>query len=96
MLTLSATLEPHAETIFTALDNGEGVLLHLATRKTYTLNETGTFIWEGISRGQSLQGVSAQLQAEFAVDGTQADKSVLLLANDFLANDLVTLVTETS
>jgi len=90
MLTLDATLTPHAETIFTALDNGEGVLLHLETRKTYTLNATGRFIWAGIAKGQSLQEVSQQLQTEFAVDGAQAEQSVVALSTEFLENDLVT------
>ena len=90
MLTLDAKLMAHPETIFTALDNGEGVLLHLETRKTYTLNETGKLIWEGVSRGQSLETVSQTLQAEFTVDVAQAEASVLALATDFLANELVT------
>lgn len=90
MLTLDMRLKAHPETIFTALDNGEGVLLHLATRKTYTLNETGKCIWEELSEGKSLHAVAQQLQAEFTVDPAQAEQSVLALAADFLENDLVT------
>jgi hypothetical protein len=43
-------VEKSAPTVFTALDDGRGVLLNLETLFYYTLNKTGVAIWQEIER----------------------------------------------
>ena len=39
-------VEKMTHTVFTPLDDGTGVLLNLETRVYYTLNRTGTLVWQ--------------------------------------------------
>ena len=53
--TTTATLDP--EVLYTKLDDGEAVLLHLGTTTYYTLNQTGARIWKLLGDGHSVQDV---------------------------------------
>ena len=46
-------VEKSAPTVFTALDDGTGVLLNLETLFYYTLNKTGVALWQEIERNSS-------------------------------------------
>ena len=89
MLTLAQRVQPHPQVVDTALDDGETVLLHLESKTYYSLNATGTRIWQGLKAGRSLQEISHQLQAGFAVEGAHADRSVLRLVQELLQHQLV-------
>jgi coenzyme PQQ synthesis protein D (PqqD) len=82
-------VRPHPEVVDTELDTGETVLLQLQSKTYYSLNVTGTQIWQGLKQGLSLQEVSRQLQARFAVEPERADRSVLALVKDLLQHQLV-------
>jgi hypothetical protein len=43
----------------------------------YTLNETGSFIWELIDGSRSLQEITMQLTREYEIDFESAEKDVL-------------------
>ncbi len=62
------------------LDDGESVLLNLTTRQYYTINETGSAIWDGIQRGDLLDDIVLDVVARFDVDEKSAREHV----NDFL------------
>jgi Coenzyme PQQ synthesis protein D (PqqD) len=89
MLTLDQQVSPHPAVVDTALDTGETVLLHLEGHVYYSLNATGTRIWQGIKQGLTLQAISQQLQATYAVEPAHADRSVLTLAQALLQQLLV-------
>jgi hypothetical protein len=65
------------------------VLLHLESKTYYSLNVTGTHIWQALKQGASLSEVSRQLQARFEVEPERADRSVLALVAELLAHQLV-------
>lgn len=44
-------LRPVPEIVFTRVSEGEAVLLSLATKRYYSLNETGALIWESLEEG---------------------------------------------
>jgi hypothetical protein len=88
MLTLDQQVCPHPAVVDTALDNGETVLLQLDRKLYYSLNATGTRIWQGIKQGLTLQGISQQLQATYAVEPVRADHSVLELVTELLQQEL--------
>ncbi len=88
-MTLTQKLQPHPEVIDTALDTGETVLLHLESTTYYSLNTTGTQIWQGLKQGLSLQEISQRLQAVFDVDAVRAERSVLALVRELSLQQLV-------
>lgn len=88
-MTLTQKLQPHPEVIDTALETGETVLLHLESTTYYSLNTTGTQIWQGLKQGLSLQEISQRLQAVFDVDAVRAERSVLALVHELSQQQLV-------
>ena len=83
----SLTLDP--DVVATDLGDGETVLLHLQSKTYFTLNSTGTRIWEGLTRGLTPREISGRLQSEFRVESDQADQSVLELLRDLASQKLV-------
>jgi hypothetical protein len=77
MVTLDQSMRPHPEVVDTELEAGETVLLHLEYTTYYSLNSTGTCIWQGIKAGLTLRDISQRLQARFAVAPDHANRSVL-------------------
>jgi hypothetical protein len=55
----------------------------------YSLNPTGTCIWQGIKAGLRLRDVSLRLQARFAVAADHADRSVLAFIHELAQQQLV-------
>jgi Coenzyme PQQ synthesis protein D (PqqD) len=89
MLTLDQILQSHPEVVATTLETGEVVLLHLDSQPYYSLNLTGAHIWEGLTPGLPLRGVSRRLQVAFEVRPERAERSVLTLVEDLLQQRLV-------
>ena len=65
------------------------MLLHLDSKTYYSLNLTGSRIWQGFKQGLTLQEISQQLQAVFAVEPARADRSALALVDELLQHQLV-------
>ena len=63
MYTLDQHAQPHPEVVDMVLEDGETVLLHLERTTYYSLNSTGTQIWQGLKQGLPLWEVSQRLQA---------------------------------
>jgi hypothetical protein len=89
MVALDKQVRPHPEVVDTELDTGETVLLQLESTTYYSLNTTGTCIWRGLRQGHPLQEISRQLQATFAVEADQANRSVLALVNELVQHQLL-------
>jgi hypothetical protein len=89
MLTLDQSVHPHPEVVDTELEAGETVLLHLESKAYYSLNLTGTRIWQGLKQGLPLREISSRLQAEFAVDAESSNRSVLALVDELSQQQLV-------
>jgi hypothetical protein len=89
MLTLDQELHPHPDAVDTELDNNELALLHLESKKYYSLNFTGMRIWQGLRQGLSLREISRRLRSEFRVDAETADRCVLELVNEMVEQNLV-------
>jgi hypothetical protein len=78
MLASEIILHPHPSLVFTRLDDTEAVLLHLDTKRYYTLNETGTRIWELLQQGRCAQEITQALKDNYVV--TDEETMPLLLA----------------
>ena len=55
----------------------------------YSLNPTGTHIWQGLKHEHSLQEISDRLQAVFEVDADRANRSILAFVNELAQHRLV-------
>ena len=89
MYTLDQQVRPHPEVVDTVLEDGETVLLHLERTTYYSLNPTGTQIWQGLKQGLPLRDVSQRLQERFAVEADHADRSVLTFVHELAQHQLV-------
>ena len=89
MVTLEQQVRPHPEVVDTVLEDGETVLLHLESTTYYSLNRTGTRIWQGLKQGWALREISQQLQTEFTVEAERANQSVLALIEALFQHQLV-------
>jgi hypothetical protein len=61
---------------FTELDDAESVLLHLKTRRYFSLNETGTLIWQQLRQGKEVDEIAALLEQQYELDTAEALKHV--------------------
>jgi hypothetical protein len=70
------------DVVFTDLDDGSAVLLHLQTKYYYSLNETGCFLWKLLEgeNGASEESLVKELCTAFDVEETRARNDV----RDFL------------
>jgi hypothetical protein len=89
MLPTDARLVVDPDVVFTALADGQAVLLHLGTKQYFTLNETGVRIWQFISEGVTLGEAGQQVEAIYDVTLEQAQQSVIDLVGELMAAKLV-------
>jgi hypothetical protein len=85
----SRLFEPDPEVIVTELEGKEAVLLHLGSRKYFSLNSTGLEIWQGLTEGLPLGEIARRLQNDYDLDADRATASVNRLAGELLAAGLV-------
>jgi hypothetical protein len=78
MLAPDTILRPHPSLVFTRLDDSEAVLLHLDTKRYYTLNETGTRIWELLQQRSCAREIAQALQKDYVL--TEEEGMPLLLS----------------
>jgi hypothetical protein len=82
---------PNPQVLFTEIDDGTGVLLHLDTKFYYTLNATGVAVWKALAArtAASIAAIADQLSAEFRVGPEEARRDVDALLGDLRADGLV-------
>lgn len=80
---------PNPDVIATTLEDSESVLLDVKTRRYYSLNETGTRIWELLADGQAVSGIVAKLVSEYDVGEEDARNHVEALLSDLHSEGLV-------
>ena len=91
MVTEDTKATPDPDALCTTLKNKEAVLLHLGTKTYYSLNETGAYIWTMMSKGLTLGEIIRDIEAEFDVTADKAQESVIDLASQLAAAELVHL-----
>jgi hypothetical protein len=87
---LNQAVKPNPEVVCTDVGGKEAVLLHLDTKKYYSLNQTGLRIWQMLSDGKTPADVVEQFQAEFDVTPEKARESVISLMNELISEKLLT------
>jgi PHD/YefM family antitoxin component YafN of YafNO toxin-antitoxin module len=94
MIELNHRVKPDSDVVITELEGKEAVLLNLATKMYYTLNETGLRIWQLLGSCGTLEEISERLQSEFDVSHKKAKGSVLNLIGKLIKEKLVKVVDE--
>lgn len=88
----SALPTPNPQVLFTQIDDGSGVLLHLDTKFYYTLNRTGVVVWKALSDAEtpSIEAIGERVAREFRVTAEAAARDVSALIDELVADGLVT------
>lgn len=74
--------------VFRVLGDG-AVLVDLSTNQIYELNETGTAIWERLSRGEAADVIVDGLVAHFDVTAATAREQLSNLVTDLQSRGLL-------
>lgn len=83
---------PNPQVLFTEIDDGTGVLLHLDTKFYFTLNATGVVVWRALverSEGADVTTVAERLVAQFRVTRDVAERDVAALLEQLRKDGLV-------
>jgi hypothetical protein len=88
----SALPAPSPQVLFTQIDDGSAVLLHLDTKFYYTLNRTGVVVWKALCEGKapSIEAIGEAIAAEFRVAPEAATRDVEALLDELVADGLAT------
>lgn len=89
---MTALPVPNPQVLFTEIDDGSGVLLHLETKFYYTLNRTGVIVWKALGEGAvtSIAALGERIAAEFRVEPEAAARDVAALLEELQADGLLT------
>ncbi|MEF8866388.1 MAG: PqqD family protein [Salinibacter sp.] len=63
---------PNSDVVSTEVDEDESVLLSLETQQYYSLNETGSRIWELLSAGHDAEDIASAITEEWATTHEEA------------------------
>lgn len=89
-----ATYRPSSDVVSTQLDDEEAVLLSLETQQYYSLNETGSRVWELLSDGQDIDAIAAAITEEWEVTEEDALNYVQSFLQELHEEGLVDEVTD--
>ncbi|HJU66991.1 MAG TPA: PqqD family protein [Gemmatimonadaceae bacterium] len=80
------TISPDAA--FAAVEDG-AVVLHMGTKRYYSLNETGTFVWRRLEDGISRAEIVAHVVEEYDVGIAEAEMAVARLLDELVQESLI-------
>lgn len=84
---------PFDYVIFTPLDEEESALLNVNNKKYYSLNDTGTLIWESITQERTVNEMIEVLVAEYDVNEEEARLEIKRFTDELLKEKLVYIET---
>jgi hypothetical protein len=86
------TISPDAA--FAAVEDG-AVVLHMRTKRYYSLNETGTFVWRRLEDGMAETDIVADVVDKYDVGIAEAEMAVTRMLNELLQESLICLAEST-
>ena len=84
-----ARYDVSADVVSAALHDG-AVVLHMGTKRYYSLNETGALVWQMLEGGAGRAEIVAALRHAFEVDAEAAGAAVDRLVAELAAERLLT------
>lgn len=88
-MTATSSFRPNPDVVVTTLDDGESVLLDLNTRQYYSLNDTGTRVWELLKEGRDVDAIARALTEEWDVSYNEARTYTRTFLNELREEGLV-------
>ncbi len=85
----STPIRPHSSIVFIRLDEKEGVLLHLDTKRYYSLNETDAHLWELLEGGQCASELVQALLLTYHITSEEAAEVVQDFVGTLQDNGLI-------
>ena len=85
---MSTVWRPASDAVASDVEGG-AVVLHLRTKRYYSLNDTGAVAWDAMRDGATTDEIVAALRARFAVDEPQARLAVDRLVSELHAESLI-------
>jgi hypothetical protein len=82
------TVSPDAA--FAAVEDG-AVVLHMRTKRYYSLNETGTFVWRRLEDRMARTEIVAHVVDEYDVGIAEAEIAVARLLEELMQENLICL-----
>jgi flagellar motor component MotA len=89
-----AQYRPNSDVVSTEIDEEESVLLSLETQQYYSLNETGSRIWELLSSGHDPEAIASAITEEWATTQEEALEYVHSFLQELSDEGLVEEVSE--
>lgn len=88
---MNALPAPNPQVLFTEIDDGSGVLLHLDTKFYYTLNRTGVLVWKALAAGDagSIAALGDRIATAFRVSPDEAARDAAGLIEALVEDDLL-------
>jgi hypothetical protein len=80
------TISPDAA--FAAVEDG-AVVLHMGTKRYYSLNETGAFVWRRLEDGLEDTDIAAQMVGAYDVGTNEAEAAVTGLLGELVKESLI-------
>jgi Coenzyme PQQ synthesis protein D (PqqD) len=85
----AARFEVATDVVATDFDGKDAVVLNLATKQYFTLNETATAIWSGVERKLDVEDLVGLLLERYEVTPDRARSSVFETLDRLQAHQLV-------
>lgn len=85
----SPQYRPHDDVVSTQLDEEESVLLSLETQHYYSLNETGSRIWDLLSANRTISEIAEAISNEWEIGPDEAEEYVRSFLDDLHEEGLV-------
>lgn len=89
MNSLNSIYELAGNVTYTSLDEEQAVLLHLSSRRYYSVNETGKLILDRIQEGASSEEMAESLAARYDVSMEEALSHVGRLLDELREEELI-------
>ncbi|MBI4814978.1 MAG: PqqD family protein [Deltaproteobacteria bacterium] len=79
----------HPSVVVTPVTPNETVLLHLDSQRYFTVNSSGSLIWDALGEGLDETAIIERLTRRFEVSAEAASKSVQRLVTSLLQKELL-------
>ena len=86
---LSTRLSPLKDVVYTDFQGTGGILVDLNTKQYYQLNETGSLVWRGLERGNTVGDIVSEMRSIYEVSEEHAQASVERLLLNLESRKLV-------
>jgi hypothetical protein len=88
-LMISSKMVPLKDIVYTDFQGTGGILVDLNTKQYYQLNETGSLIWRGLEKGNTVEDIVSEMRTVYDVSSEQAEASVEKLILNLESRKLV-------